>query len=159
MSKNVLLLEVLPNFISSIVQTEDKEGKTIYYYRHFNWDKPYCNNVRKGDEFFLINREDVDEPGIYMHGFCDSDEILTPVHWSERGVSRVYLRDVQVADPKKYRPLSIPSLQAAMPEFNWSPGPSGRRITGPYIKIIRRMWKKYLAMNDHLEEKQKDRNL
>jgi hypothetical protein len=53
-----------------------------------------------------------------------------------------------MADPKKYRPLSIDALQTAMPEFNWSPGHSGRRITGPYIRKIRRMWKQYLAMND-----------
>ena len=67
MRKNVILLELLPNYISSVEQKKDKDGNDIYYYRHFDWDKPYCNNVHKGDEFFLINRQDVDEPGIYMH--------------------------------------------------------------------------------------------
>ena len=152
MSKNVLVLEVLPNYISSVVHEEDKDGKDIYYYRHFDWDKPYCNNVRKGDEFFLLFREDVDVPGIYMHGFFDSGEILTPVLWSERGVSKVYLRDIQIADSRKYRPLSIEALQTAMPELNWGPGPSGRRFTGPYIRKIRRMWKQYLAMNDDFKK-------
>lgn len=144
---NVLILEVLPNYISSVERLVDKDGTEKYYHRHFDWDKPYCDNVRKGDEFFLIDREEVDEPGIYMHGFFDSDEILTPVYWSERGVSKVYLRDVQIVDPKKYRPLSISSLQTAMPEFNWGPGPSGRRLTGSYIRKLRWMWKLYIIMN------------
>lgn len=148
MSKNVLILEVLPNYLSSVVHEKDKAGNDIYYYRHFDWDKPYCNNVHKGDEFFLINREDVDIPGIYIHGFIKQ----VPVFWVERGLSRVYLKDVQIADPRKYRPLSIDALQTAMPEFNWGPSPSGRRITGPYISIIRRMWKQYLAMNDDFKE-------
>ena len=148
MRKNVILLEILPNYISSVVQRRDKDGNDIYYYRHFDWDKPYCNNVHKGDEFFLIDRNQVDEPGIYMHGFFDSDEILTPVYMSERGVSKVNLRDVQLVDPKKYRPLCIDALQSAMPEFNWAPGPSGRRVTGPYIQKLRWMWKIYHEMND-----------
>lgn len=146
--RNIIILEILPNYISSVEHKVDKDGTETYFYRHFDWDKPYCNNVRKGDEFFLINREDVDEPGIYMHGYCDSDEKLTPVYWSERGVSRVYLRDIQIVDSKKYRPLSISSLQSAMPELNWGPGSSGRRVTGPYIRKIRKMWKQYLEMND-----------
>ena len=150
MSKKIILLEILPNYISSVEHQVDKEGNEVYFYRHFDWDKTYANRVRKGDEFFLINREDVDIPGIYMHGFFDSDEQLTPVLWSERGLSRVYLKDVQIADPDKYRPLSIKALQAAMPEINWGPGPSGWRITGPYIRIIRRMWNEYLSMNDDL---------
>ena len=87
-----------------------------------------------------------------MHGFFDSDEQLTPVLWSEKGLSRVYLKDVQLADPDKYRPLSIEALQAAMPEFNWSPAPSGRSFDGPYIRILRRMWKKYLKMNDNFKD-------
>lgn len=150
---NVLILEVVPNYISSVDRLVDKDGTEKYYYRHFDWDKPYCNNARKGDEFFLINREDVDEPGIYMLGFFDSDEILTPVYWSERGVYKVYLRDVQIVDPKKYRPLSISSLQTAMPEFNWGPSLSGRRITWPYIRKLRGMWQKILEMNDDFSNK------
>ena len=154
MRKNVLLLEILPNYFSSVEQTKEKDGNDIYYYRHFDWDKPYCNNVHKGDEFFLINREDVDEPGINMHGYFNSDEILTPVYWSERGVSKVYLRDIPIVDPKKYRTLNISSLQTAMPEFNWRPGPSGRRVTGPYVRTIRKMWKMYLKMNDYFKDDQ-----
>ena len=87
-----------------------------------------------------------------MHGYFDSDEILTPVYWSERGVSKVYLRDIQIVNPKKYRPLSIYSLQNAMPEFNWSPGPFGRKVTDPFVIIIRKMWKKFLEMNEDLTD-------
>lgn len=148
--RNIIILEVLPNYKSSVEHQVNKDGSEIYFYRHLDWDKPYCNNVHKGDEFFLMNREGVDEPGIYMHGFFDSDEILTPVLWSERGVSKVYLRDVQLVDPRHYRPLSITSLQTAMPEFNWGPGPSGRRLTGPYIRKLRWLWKKYLEIIDDL---------
>ena len=147
MSKNVLILEVLPNYISSVVH-QYKDGNDIYCYRHFDWDKSYFNNVHKGDEFFLIIREDVDVQGIYMHGYIKQ----VPIFWVERGLSRVYLKDVQIADSRKYRPLSIEALQAAMPEFNWEPGPSGRRITGPYIRKTRKMWKQYLAMNDDFQD-------
>ena len=152
MSKNIILLEVLPNYISSVEHQVDKDGNEVYLYRHLDWDMTYANRVRKGDEFFLINREDVDIPGIYMHGFFDSDEQLTPILWSERGLSRVYLKDVQIADPDKYRPLSIEALQTAMPEINWGPGPSGWKVTGPYVKILRRIWKEYVAMNDGFKD-------
>ena len=145
MSKNVLVLEVLPNYISSVVHEKDKGGNDIYYYRHFDWDKPYCNNVYKGDEFFLINREDVDIPGIYMHGFIKQ----VPVFWVERGLSIVYLKDVQIADPRKYRPLSIDALQTAMPEFNWDPGPSGRIILDKYVDKLHNMWELYMEMNNN----------
>ena len=64
-----------------------------------------------------------------VHGFFYSDEILTLVYWSERGVSKVYLRDIQIVDLKRYRPLRINALKSAMPKFNWDPGPSGSRIT------------------------------
>lgn len=150
--RKIIILEEMPNYISYVGHIVDKDGNEIYFYRHFDWDEPYCNNVRKGDEFFLINRQDIDVPGIVMHGFFDSDEELTPVYWSERGVSRVYLRDVQIVDPKKYRPLSISALQTAMPEINWGPGPSGWKVTGPYIKKLRTMWKEYLEMNDSFAE-------
>lgn len=87
-----------------------------------------------------------------VHGFFDSDEILTPVYWPERGVSKVYLRDIQKVDPKKYRPLSIDALQSAMPEFNLDPGPSGRKVTGPYIQKLCWMWKLYIIMNSSFKE-------
>ena len=59
--KKIIILETQPNAVSYVAHEIDKDGNDRYYYRHLDWEKPYRDGINKGDEFFLINREDVDE--------------------------------------------------------------------------------------------------
>lgn len=148
MNKKIIILENLPNNISYVAREIDKEGNERYFYRHLDWLEPYCNGIKPGDEFFLIDRNQVDEPGIIMHGFIASEVTLTPVYWAEKGISRVYLKDVQIVNPKKYRLLTIASMQAVMHGQIWDLIRSGWILCGPAVPKIREMWKMYLEMND-----------
>ena len=148
MSDRIIILESIPNGVSYVAHKYDKTGRDVYYYRHLDWEEPWCNVAHEGDEFFLIGREGVDEPGIVMHGYFASEVTVTPVSWAERGVFRVFLKEVQVIAPKRYRLLTTRALEAAMPPLEWNPGISGWVVPGQNIFKLRRMWREYLAMND-----------
>ena len=148
--KKIIILETLPNAVSYVAHEIGKEGKDRYYYRHLDWKEPYRNGINKDDEFFLIDRCQVDEPGIIMHGFFDSDLTSYPLRWTNKRVYKIYLRDIQSIDPKKYRLLTIASLQAVMPGQFWDLIKSGWILNGPAILKIKEMWKMYLEMNEDL---------
>ena len=146
--QKIIILENLPNAVSYVAHEIDKNGKDRYYYHHLDWQEPYRNGINKDDEFFLIDRYQVDEPGIVMHGFFDSDLTSYPLRWTNKRVYKIYLRDIQPIDPKKYRLLTIASLQAVMPGQFWDLIKSGWILNGPAILKIKEMWKMYLEMND-----------
>lgn len=88
-----------------------------------------------------------------MHGFFDSDLTSYPLRWTNKRVYKIYLRDIQPIDSKKYRLLTIASLQASMPGQFWDLIKSGWILNGPAVLKIREMWKMYLEMNDDFKKK------
>ena len=146
MSKRIIILELTQN--EGIIRFDKDLNKYVYLFQ--DWEEPYRSNIRKGDEFFVVNRT-LDIPGIMMYGTIGSE-----VHYYRRQISatsyivfeRVILEDFHSINPEKYPLLSIDFLQAAMPKMNWGLGMPGWRIQGPYIRKFRKMWKQYLAMND-----------
>lgn len=153
MGKNIIILELYSD--DGLVRFNHQVNQ--YEYIFHDWEEPYRSNVRKGDECFVINRT-LDTPGIVMHGFIDSDVHYYHHPGSYLSMDRVFLTDLQDINPLKYRLISIELLQSAMPHINWGPGMPGWRITGPYIRIIRRMWKIYIIINGSFKEYRNSRS-
>ena len=147
--KKIIIIKLLPEKSFCIKLKWGKEASQNYLYTHIDWDPDDWKEAQSGDEFFLIQYKD-NSTGIIMHGKLHSDaKDYGPFPGTRKGIYGTYLIADQHINEEKYRLLSTDTLQAAMPEINWGPGPSGWKVTGPYIKKLRRMWREYLEMNDN----------
>ena len=116
----------------------------------FNWSVWEWQDLVPGDEFFMIKcGEGV--TGVVMHGFFDS-EPYQDEDWSGKG-REVYYADLDpdtMIHPDKSPLLTTEALEAAMPDFQWNGGHSGRVLHGEYAIKLRAMWEEYLAKNRDL---------
>lgn len=149
MKNEIIILESV-NYGSFLVMKspQDKASEGFLYYT-CSWDESnWTRNIYSGSEFFIIQREGIDIPGIIMHGFIDHEGIFIDQDRPSRGYHGVYIKDYQKIDPDKYRILSVDTLKAAMPEFTWDLATSGRILSGPYVRTLHKIWREYLKMND-----------
>lgn len=149
----VLILEWCPA-ISSYKIDHFEEELVHFDEAWFNWSVWNWKQVREGDEFFMIKcGEGV--TGIVMHGVLSSDP-YPDEDWSGKG-RKVYYADMKpdtMIHPDKCRLLTTGALGAAMPDFQWNGGHSGRMLPKEYTGKLHEMWNEYLAMNDDfLDEK------
>lgn len=114
----------------------------------FNWSVWDWKDLEEGDEFYMIKcGEGV--TGIVMHGEFVS-EAYQDEDWSGKG-RVVYYADMEpdiMIHPDKCRLLTTQALEAALPDFQWNGGHSGRVLPDAYADKLREMWNEYLAMND-----------
>ncbi len=147
----IIILKLLPDE-SYCFNIKMGDKSTQYYgYMHADWDPEDWKEAKSGDEFFLLQYKDK-STGIIMHGTLHSDaKHFGPYPGTKKGLYGTYLIPDQHINEDKYRLLSTVALKNSMPEFNWDSGHSGRKVTGSYIRIIRKMWKQYLEMNDIMQ--------
>ena len=116
----------------------------------FNWSVWEWQDLVPGDEFFMIKcGEGV--TGVVMHGFFDS-EPYQGEDWSGKG-REVYYADLDpdtMIHPDKSPLLTTEALEAAMPDFQWNGGHSGRVLPSEYAIKLRAMWQEYIAKNKDL---------
>ena len=145
----IIILKLLPDESYCFNINMGDKSTQYYGYIHADWDPEDWKEAKSGDEFFLLQYKD-NSSGIIMHGTLHSDaKHYGPYPGTKNGIYGTYLIPDQQIDEEKYRLLSTDVLKNAMPEFNWSPGPSGRKITGPNVRKMHKLWKQYLAMNDY----------
>ena len=114
----------------------------------FNWSVWDWKEADEGDEFYLIKCGE-GATGIVMHGVITS-EPYQGEDWSGQG-RVVYYADLEpdiMIHPDKCRLLTTEALEAAMPDFQWNGGHSGRVLSDENADKLRQMWQEYLAMND-----------
>ena len=114
----------------------------------FNWSVWDWKDLQEDDEFYMIKcGEGV--TGIVMHGYFCSEPYVDE-DWSGKG-REVHYADMEpdtMIHPDKCRLLTTEALEAAMPDFQWNGGHSGRVLPGAYAAKLKEMWNEYLAMND-----------
>ena len=114
----------------------------------FNWSVWDWKDLQEDDEFYMIKcGEGV--TGIVMHGIFTS-EAYVDEDWSGKG-RVVHYADMEpdtMIHPDKCRLLTTEALEAAMPDFQWNGGHSGRVLPDAYAAKLKEMWNEYLAMND-----------
>ena len=117
---------------------------------YFNWsvweyDKAHC-----GDRFFMVRC------GEGKTGICMSGKFISSPYkdtdWSGQGRD-VYYMDMYVdtAIHPDFMPiLTTERLQAAIPDFDWTGGHSGRLIAASDAAKLEKMWKEFLNENDEI---------
>lgn len=130
----------------SSYRIEDFENDLHYIeYGEFNWSVWDWRSARSGDNFYMI-RCSGERNGIVMKGFFTSDPYEAD-DWSGKGREVHYMdfRPVVMVHPETGRMLGVEALEAAMPDFLWNGGHSGRELPEGYVGILNGMWDEYLA--------------
>ena len=141
------ILEWRPAISNYKMEDFEKDFKTINDL-WLNWSIWDWQNLEKGDEFYMIKCGE-EETGIVMHG----EFISAPYQcddWSGRG-RVVYFTDIEpdvMIHPDKGLLLTTGALEAAMPDFQWNGGHSGRVLPEAYANQLRNMWCRHIALND-----------
>lgn len=144
---NTFILEWRPK-ISSYKMEHFEEDLAHFDEVWFNWSIWDWKDAEEGDEFYMIKcGEGV--AGVVMHGVFGS-ECYQGEDWSGKG-REAYYADIEpdiMIHPDKCRLLKTEALEAAMPNFQWNGGHSGRVLFSEYAAKLDQMWKEYLVMND-----------
>lgn len=110
----------------------------------FNWSIWDHEQVRYGDRFYLIKCGE-GKTGIVMSGtFCG--EAYEAEDWSGHGRQTFYANmnlDTMI-NSEKCPILTTEELEAAVPDFQWKGGHSGRVLPENYAKTLDEMWKSWL---------------
>lgn len=133
--------------ISSVTR-EYFESNCFDHGAFWNWSIHEYEDVRLGDEFYMIVCGQIN--AVVGHGVITS----TPYQgrdWSPRNRRRVYYVDLHTFDA--INPFATTALltgdvlSAAMPDFDWHGGHSGRRLPENYVQPLRHLFRQYLAQN------------
>ena len=125
---------------------EDFENDLHYIeYGEFNWSVWDWRSARSGDNFYMV-RCSGERNGIVMKGFFTSDPYEAD-DWSGRGREVHYMdfRPLVMVHPETGRMLGVEALEAAMPDFQWNGGHSGRELPQEYADLLDTMWDEYMA--------------
>lgn len=146
-TKKVFVLEWNPAF-SSYTEAQFAEEYESFDYAVFNWSIWDWEKAHEGDVFFLIKCGKDGKTGIVQQGVFSS-EPWAGEDWSGKGRPTKYIdMDVQyMIDYKKAPILTTQELEAAMPEFQWNGGHSGREVPFEYACKLEEMWTEYLEKN------------
>lgn len=108
-----------------------------------NWNVWEHDKVEGGDRFFMVKVGE-GKTGIVMAGYFDSmpyeDE-----DWSGRGRQTFYV-DLDICeqlDADKVDIITTETLQAKLPNFDWTGGHSGRVLDAESAEKLELMWLKY----------------
>ena len=112
-----------------------------------NWSVWDYRQALIGDRFFMV-RCGNGKTGICMSGTFESRPYYGE-DWSGQGRDVHYIdldRDV-VINPDYCPILTTAELQAAIPDFDWTSGHSGRLIDPKSAEKLEEMWEKFLEKN------------
>lgn len=133
----------------------DEMGELIFNGGWFNWSFWEYENVKPGDVCYLVRCGDKSGPhGIVLRGKIISDPYVAE-DWSGRG-RKTYYADwypQEFIDSEYAKPLSPDALEAAIPDFNWRGGHSGRPLPEKYEKVLEKLWYDYITpMIDRIDD-------
>lgn len=101
-----------------------------------------------GDRFFMV-RCGEGNIGICMSGTFDSMPFYGE-DWSGQGRDNIHYVDLDcnvTINPDYCPVLTTSELQAAIPDFDWTGGHSGRLLAPELAEKLEEMWKKFLEKN------------
>ena len=104
--------------------------------------------AREEDRFFLV-RVGEGKTGVVMSGYFSSDP-YEDEDWSGKGRQTCYM-DMQpdhIFHPENTDILITEQLAAAIPDFDWTGGHSGRRLSEEQAAKMERLWDEFLAQVD-----------
>ena len=136
-----------PDISSMTAQRMVREmPRIIEYGGYFNWCFWEYENVKPGDECFLVRCNDSSgHHGIVLKGKIISDPYVSQ-DWSGRG-RKIYYADwypQEFIDSEEVAPLSPDVLEREMPDFGWRGGHSGRPLPAPCEPVLERLWYDHL---------------
>lgn len=146
-NKRTFILEWRPA-ISSYKMNQFEDELKNFDDVWFNWSIWEWEDLQIGDELYMIKCGE-GNTGIVMHGFFTSDA-YEGEDWSGKGRTTYYadFEPDTMIHPDKCRLLTTDALAAAMPDFKWNGGHSGRILNEEYAEKLGKMWAEYLEMNN-----------
>ena len=117
-----------------------------------NWSFYEHERVKPGDSFFMV-KCGAGNTGIVMRGVIDS-RCYHGDDWSPKQRSNIYYADIETCvsiNPWSDAPLLTPDdLTAAIPDFNWYGGHSGRKLEQAAANLLDKIWLEYLDSNQEM---------
>ena len=113
-----------------------------------NWSVWDYRQAKDGDRFFMVRCGD-GNTGICMSGTFDSMPFYGE-DWSDQGRDNIHYVDLDrdvVINPDYCPILTTAELQAAIPDFDWTGGHSGRLLDPESAEKLEEMWEKFLEKN------------
>lgn len=114
-------------------------------YSDYNWSVWEHEKAHEGDRFFLV-RVGEGNTGVVMSGYFSSDP-YEGEDWSGKGRKTFYMDMApdHIFHPEKTDILTTEQLTAAIPDFDWTGGHSGRMLTEEQAERLETLWEKFLA--------------
>ncbi len=112
----------------------------------FGWEIHDWKEAEIGDLVYMVKCRPAPDAGIVMQGHITGKPFLGP-HWSgKRGLRTHYacMSPDYLINHDECPILSLEELEAAMPDFQWDGGHSGRLLPVKESIILERMWLEYL---------------
>lgn len=113
-----------------------------------NWSVWDYRQAQVGDRFFMV-RCGEGNTGICMSGTLDSMPFYGK-DWSGQGRDNIHYIDLDrdvVINPDYCPILTTAELQAAIPDFDWTGGHSGRLLDPKSAEKLEEMWEEFLEKN------------
>lgn len=114
----------------------------------YNWSVWEHENAHEEDRFFMV-RVGEGKTGVVMSGYFSSDP-YEDEDWSGKGRQTFYM-DMQpdyIFHPENTDILSTEQLTAAIPDFDWTGGHSGRMLTDEQAEKLEVLWEYFLSKQD-----------
>lgn len=134
--------------ISSYKMENLEEEMGYFEDADFNWSVWEHDKAHEGDRFFLV-RVGEGKTGVVMSGYFTS-EPYEGEDWSGKGRQTFYMdfRPDHVFHPDNAPLLSTEQLTAAIPDFDWAGGHSGRMLTEAQAAKLEDVWDEHLCSLD-----------
>ena len=114
----------------------------------YNWSVWEHEKAHEEDRFFMV-RVGEGKTGVVMSGYFSSNPYKGK-DWSGKGRQTFYM-DMQpdyIFHPENTDILTTEQLTAAIPDFNWTGGHSGRMLTDEQAEQLENLWEDFLAKQD-----------
>ncbi|MDY6322929.1 MAG: hypothetical protein SPL30_08495 [Succinivibrio sp.] len=131
--------------VSSYRSRRFAEDMSCFELADFNWSVFEHDKARDGDRFFMV-KVGADPAGVVMSGYLTSDPYEAE-DWSGK-VRRIFYSDFSpdhMFNPDKAPLFTTAQLAAAVPDFDWSGGHSGRMLTPSQAQKLEQAWDEHLA--------------
>ncbi|MBR1516518.1 MAG: hypothetical protein IJ620_00010 [Bacteroidales bacterium] len=122
----------------------------------FNWSVWEYTKAHEDDRFFMV-RIGEGKTGVVMSGYFTS-EPYEGTDWSGKG-RRTFYMDMEpdfIFHPEKTDIVTTEQLTAAIPDFDWTGGHSGRLLTDQQAEKLEALWEAFLAKQDDSVFDEKD---
>ena len=112
-----------------------------------DWNLRDWEQARIGDRFFMV-RVGEGTTGIVMSGYFSTDP-YEGEDWSGKGRQMYYMGlDIEtMIHPERAPIITTEQLAAAIPDFDWTGGPSGRLLDSESAEKLEQLWDQFREDN------------